>query len=88
MKNIIIAIFIFSILSACGKQDNTSSAKAAETVNENAVMLTDAQIQSAGIQVGKLEKKDISTILKVNGTVDVPPQSLSLIHISEPTRPY
>lgn len=86
MKNIIIAIFIISILSACGKQDNSSSASAAETVNENAVMLTDAQIQSAGIQVGKLEKKDISTILKVNGTVDVPPQSL--VSVSMPLGGY
>ncbi|HQW03503.1 MAG TPA: efflux RND transporter periplasmic adaptor subunit [Saprospiraceae bacterium] len=86
MKHIIIGIFIISILSACGKQDNTSSAKAAETVNENAVKMTDAQIQSAGIQVGKLEKKDISTILKVNGTVDVPPQSL--VSVSMPLGGY
>ena len=86
MKQIIIGIFLTAILAACGKQDNTSSAKAAETVNENAVMLTDAQIQSAGIQVGKLEKKDISTILKVNGTVDVPPQSL--VSVSMPLGGY
>ena len=86
MKHIIIGIFIISILSACGKQDNTSSANAAETVNENAVKMTDAQIQSAGIQVGKLEKKDISTILKVNGTVDVPPQSL--VSVSMPLGGY
>ena len=86
MKHIIIGIFIISILSACGKQDNTSSANAAETVNENAVKMTDAQIQSAGIQVGKLEKRDISTILKVNGTVDVPPQSL--VSVSMPLGGY
>ena len=86
MKHIIIGIFIISILSACGKQDNTSSANAAKTVNENAVKMTDAQIQSAGIQVGKLEKKDISTILKVNGTVDVPPQSL--VSVSMPLGGY
>ena len=86
MIHIIIGIFLTAILSACGKQGNTSSAITAETVNENAVMLTDAQIQSAGIQVGKLEKKDISTILKVNGTVDVPPQSL--VSVSMPLGGY
>ena len=87
MKHILIWIFITSILfSACGKQDKPSSADAAETVNENAVKMTDAQIQSAGIQVGKLEKKDISTILKVNGTVDVPPQSL--VSVSMPLGGY
>ncbi|MBK8831726.1 MAG: efflux RND transporter periplasmic adaptor subunit [Saprospiraceae bacterium] len=86
MKHIIIGIFLTAILFACGKQDNTSSANTVETVNENAVKLTDAQIQSAGIQVGKLEKKDISTILKVNGTVDVPPQSL--VSVSMPLGGY
>ena len=86
MKHIIIGIFLTAILFACGKQDNTSSANTAETVNENAVKLTDAQIQSAGVQVGKLEKKDISTILKVNGTVDVPPQSL--VSVSMPLGGY
>lgn len=87
MKHILIWIFITSILfSACGKQDKPSSADAAETVNENAVTMTDPQIQSAGIQVGKLEKKDISTILKVNGTVDVPPQSL--VSVSMPLGGY
>ena len=86
MKHILIGIFLTAILFACGKQDNTSSANTAETVNENAVKLTDAQIQSAGVQVGKLEKKDISTILKVNGTVDVPPQSL--VSVSMPLGGY
>jgi cobalt-zinc-cadmium efflux system membrane fusion protein len=86
MKHIIIGIFLTAILFACGKQDNTSSANAAKTVNENAVKMTDAQIQSAGVQVGKLEKKDISTILKVNGTVDVPPQSL--VSVSMPLGGY
>ena len=86
MKQIIIGIFLTAILFACGKQDNTSSANTVETVNENAVKLTDAQIQSAGVQVGKLEKKDISTILKVNGTVDVPPQSL--VSVSMPLGGY
>ena len=86
MKYIIIIIFITGLLSACGKKDNTPSVKDSEAVNENTVMLTDAQIQSAGVQLGKVERKDISTILKVNGTVDVPPQSL--VSVSMPLGGY
>jgi len=86
MKYIIIIIFITGLLSACGKKDNTPSVKDSEAVNENTVMLTDAQIQSAGVQFGKVERKDISTILKVNGTVDVPPQSL--VSVSMPLGGY
>ncbi|MCH5687409.1 hypothetical protein LWM68_25980 [Niabella sp. W65] len=40
---------------------------------ENIVVLTDAQLKNAGIVTGKLETKNISSILKVNGKIDVPP---------------
>ncbi|MBP7240192.1 MAG: efflux RND transporter periplasmic adaptor subunit [Saprospiraceae bacterium] len=86
MKYIIIISIITFLLSACVKQDNTSTPSATDTVMENTVMMTDAQIQSARVQLGKVEKKDISTILKVNGTVDVPPQSL--VSVSMPLGGY
>lgn len=86
MKYIIIIAFIMGLLSACGKKDNTPSVTASDTVSENTVMLTDVQIQSARVQLGKVERKDISTILKVNGTVDVPPQSL--VSVSMPLGGY
>jgi len=53
---------------------------------ENLVMLTDAQIKNAGIITGKIEEKEISSILKVNGKVDVPPQNM--ISISVPLGGY
>lgn len=41
----------------------------------NTVQLTDAQWKNAGIETGKPEKKDISSILKLTGSIDVPPQN-------------
>lgn len=86
MKNIFIAICITGVLSACGKQDKTPSVEAPETGREDLVTMTEVQMQSAHVQVGRLEQKAISTILKVNGTVDVPPQSL--VSVSMPLGGY
>ena len=44
--------------------------------NENLVSITDAQLKNATIEIGKLEKRSISSILKVIGKIDVPPQNL------------
>lgn len=46
---------------------------------ENTVELTSAQYQVAGIQLGKVEQKELSSVLNVNGVLDVPPQNLVTI---------
>ena len=46
-----------------------------ETAAPATVMLTPAQYTVAGIQLGKPEARTLSSTLKVNGVLDVPPQS-------------
>jgi membrane fusion protein, heavy metal efflux system len=53
---------------------------------ENAVKFTDAQLQNGKIQVGKAELRSLKGILKVNGTIDVPPQNL--VSVSFPMGGY
>lgn len=56
-----------------------------QTVNEipmNSVTLTDEQFKNVSIELGKVEKRNLSTILKLNGKIDVPPQNL--VSISMP----
>jgi len=82
---IITSLLIIILLAACG-----SSKQEEETVkapgNENIVTLTATQIKNAGIITGKIEQKEISSILKVNGKVDVPPQNM--VSISVPLGGY
>ncbi len=79
-------LFLFTIilLSAC----NTKKTEAIVAVSkdENTVTLTDAQIKNGGVVIGKMEQKEISNILKVNGKIDVPPQNM--ISISVPLGGY
>lgn len=79
------AIYILSfatvILASCGNKKGAEDTTAAATEapakdEENTVELTAAQYKTSGITLGKVEKKSISGVLKVNGTIDVPPENL------------
>lgn len=78
MKKFIFILFSALLLIACGN-DNTSENNT-ETI-ENIVQLTDAQLKNTSIEIGQLEKKAISSILKVNGIIDVPPQNMVSISV-------
>lgn len=73
------------LLTSCNgsKEEATKSEK---LLNENYVSLTDAQFKNAGIQTGKLEQRPISSVLKVYGKIDVPPQNI--VSISVPLGGY
>ena len=80
MKNLL-TYFALLILTACGTKNSNEEVKADETVDQNLVSLTEAQYKSAGIIVGKLENKNIATILRASGTIDVPPQNMLSVSI-------
>ena len=80
MKNIFVILIIAVALVSCGSHTNeeTESAPAIETT----VALTDAQSKAAAIQIGNIEMRSISTTLKLNGKIDVPPQNM--VSVSTP----
>lgn len=85
MKNRIVFIILITLFSACGSKK--ALAPATETAaDESRVTLTDAQLKTAGILTGKPEQRQISTILKLNGKIDVPPQNM--VSISVPLGGY
>ena len=86
MKNIIIIFGIFFV-AACGSKKTTQEAtqKPTATVDDVATF-TDKQLTLSKIELGKLEYRNISTILKLNGRIDVPPQNL--VSVSMPLGGY
>jgi cobalt-zinc-cadmium efflux system membrane fusion protein len=84
-NNLKITCFIFLlILGAC----NNKKAPEVQTVEKNPteINLTAAQFKNAGIIIGKIEQKQVSSTLKVNGKIDVPPQNM--VSISVPMGGY
>jgi cobalt-zinc-cadmium efflux system membrane fusion protein len=72
------------IFASCSKPGNTPNdpEHAHEAEHEGLVTLTAEQVRVAGLRLGKLEEKQLSGTIKVNGVLDVPPQQL--ISISTP----
>jgi cobalt-zinc-cadmium efflux system membrane fusion protein len=70
---------------SCGSKNETP-ASADSTHVENSVTLSAAQLKNSGIVLGKIEQKSISSVLKVNGRIDVPPQNI--ISVSVPMGGY
>jgi len=83
MKKYLIILSIF--FSACNSSQTSNETKTANA-NENNVSLTAEQMKIAGITTGTAETKTISSILKVNGAIDVPPQNM--VSISFPLGGY
>lgn len=54
--------------------------------NENIVTLTDAQYKNADIIISRIEDKEISAVIKLNGKIDVPPQNM--VSVSAPLGGY
>src|SRR4051812_40087176 len=71
--------FGFALLSCSAKREETVRGSIAET---NTVVLNEAQLNTANIQLGVVEQKNISNTLRANGKLDVPPQNL--VSISAP----
>lgn len=85
MKNIFVISIAFAILTSCGNKQAKNEATGEPSI-ENVVELTDAQLKNARIETGKIEQKAMSSLLRVNGKIDVPPQNM--ISVSVPFGGY
>jgi len=83
-----IALYIAALFSfaACNSKTETANPKETGPASETTVTLTDAQLKNAALQIELPTKRNINTTIKVNGQVDVPPQSL--VSISFPLGGY
>ncbi len=80
MKHLFILVTLaLGILSCSGPQDSGNKEKNSDPAPVNHVALTDAQKKLLGIQLGSVEQRQISGMVKVNGMLDVPPQNLVTI---------
>lgn len=81
---IVVVLWVFSAIQCQQKEETTT--KTGTPKDENTVSLTDAQLRNAPIETTELSMQSISTVLKLNGKIDVPPQNL--ISVSTPLGGY
>jgi cobalt-zinc-cadmium efflux system membrane fusion protein len=84
MNRLLLTATAICLLASCG---NKTDEQTAETkAGENVVVLTDAQYKNAGIETSRLSSQPVSTVLKLNGKIEVPPQNM--VSVSVPLGGY
>jgi membrane fusion protein, heavy metal efflux system len=73
------------LLTACSSKKQAEP-ETKESLAEDVVVMTEAQVRNAGIETGMPSAQNINTELKVNGMVDVPPQNI--VSVSFPMGGY
>lgn len=71
------------VLFSCAPKDQNEEVASNQG---DLIILTPEQMKNAGIVTGKAEQKNISSVLKLNGVIDVPPQNK--VSISVPLGGY
>jgi len=86
MKSYFMLIMAVLLAYSCGSKKQEAATSETETAVATLVSLDADQLKNAGITLGKPEMKPISATLKLNGSIDVPPQNM--VSISFPLGGY
>ncbi|NBA86142.1 efflux RND transporter periplasmic adaptor subunit [Emticicia sp. CRIBPO] len=86
MKNTLLFFSLLLLASCSNKKSESETTAEAPVVSGNLVTLSEAQLKSAGIESGMLESRNLSSVIKVSGTIDVPPQNM--VSVSMPLGGY
>ncbi len=83
LKRVLTCLATALILASCGKKDAPAEQQPQQSDHEHnhteqkaMVEFTPDQYRMAGIELGAVEMKNLSSVIKVNGMLDVPPQNL------------
>jgi membrane fusion protein, heavy metal efflux system len=85
IKQLLFILTCILIIVSCKSKTPAEEISTIAT-DDNTVTLTTAQMKNANITTGTLEQKEISSVLKVNGKIDVPPQNM--VSVSVPLGGY
>ncbi len=85
MNKIIIILLVF-VFAACGKKTEETKSEQTSKTQNGLLTLTQSQLKSANVVSAIAEEREISTIIKLNGKIDVPPQNM--VSVSMPLGGY
>jgi len=78
-------VFILLLFAACGEKKSATIQETTERTEE-VVTLTPAQLANSKLAFGTAEQRPVTTTLRLNGRIDVPPQNL--VSVSAPMGGY
>ena len=86
MSKFLICGALFCFFLSCSKKTENKTAATEKNTISSVAALSEKQIQNAGIKIALPEKKQVSSVLKLNGKIDVPPHNI--VSISVPLGGY
>lgn len=82
VNKIITLFFIGTLVCSCGNKTEETTTEQSQKEETSVVELSPEQVKTIGLKLAKIEMKDLSGAIKVNGMLDVPPQNL--VSVSAP----
>ena len=87
MKNIPLICCVLLTLASCQKESEpddsaaTSRPTGSDSTSLNQITLTEPQYKAIGVQLGTVKTETVSTEIKVNGRVDLPPENRATVSL-------
>ena len=85
-KTFFLSLFFLGAFACSNNKQSATVETPGTAVDESVVTLTDAEMKTAGMALGKPQKGVTTTQLKVSGTIEVPPQNI--VSVSFPIGGY
>ena len=79
MKRLLIILISASLLYSCDKKQEEQDEQYAISASQDEITLNAKQMTNAGIETANLSAMTISSVLKLNGTIDVPPTGMASV---------
>ncbi len=86
MKTIIFNVCILLFIHSCKQSVADDTSEVMPSLDEKSITLSEAQFKQAEISYTTLVEKNIASLIKINGKIDVPPQNM--ISVSMPLGGY
>jgi cobalt-zinc-cadmium efflux system membrane fusion protein len=92
LNTLVLILTIITVIPACNGKKTEEKSETEKVVTKDStatkdeVSLTADQYKVAAIELGKIDMRNLSSVIKVNGTIDVPPQNV--VSISAPLGGY
>lgn len=75
LSKIAFTLFLAALLSACNNKNSSAEEHVDEDSTQEAIVLTQEQISTVGITIGKIERRQLSGNIQATGTLKLSPQN-------------